>query len=456
MHVLDSTRPGPAPSAAGCRDEHDDPAEQRVERLASELMISIASHGSSAARLTSSSSTDEPRARPRRHRAVRHRRHVDGAARPYGRRHGAPLGLAFVAVASALRVPAVAELLKTHAPGGTHEVAKHVALVAGCLFVGVWAYSTTTGHAPRTRYVALAAGLVGGAMIALAVASGPWTTLDLDAQTSDRPLMWFYRALYYGTFVAATATFAVSCVRTRSRRPVRLRWGMDVAAAGALVAVVWAVVSFVALLLHEPGSAEPYLVLGVRTRYLVLAASVLLTVGIVGQLASSAAYARERRRDLEHLHAFVVATVGDGGLPGSSAAVDEYHRTIEIFDGLAALALHSRRDDVDHVRVAVPGSPREVILAYQLQVAATRRARATPRASTLTTGRTCSPTTTRCAGWGARCATGRARRRRPASSRASDPRRRCPTPSSPARLAPRRAPAGAAQPTDRRREKQRA
>ncbi|PTU58157.1 hypothetical protein DBB34_00355 [Sphaerisporangium cinnabarinum] len=286
-----------------------------------------------------------------------------------------PLGLAFVAVASALRVPAVAELLKAHAPGGTHEVAKHVALVAGCLFVGVWAYSTTTGHAPRTRSVALAAGLVGGAMVALAVASGPWTTLDLDAQTSDRPLMWVYSALYYGTFVAATATFAVSCVRTRTRRPVRLRWGMDVAAAGALVAVVWAVVSFVALLLHEPGSAEPYLVLGVRTRYLVLAASVLLTVGIVGQLASSAAYARERRRDLEHLHAFVVATVGDGGLPGSSAAVDEYHRTIEIFDGLAALSLHSRRDDVDHVRVAVPGSPREVILAYQLQVAATRRAR---------------------------------------------------------------------------------
>ncbi|WP_175008614.1 hypothetical protein [Cellulosimicrobium sp. TH-20] len=53
VHVLESTRPGPAPSAAGCRDEHDDPAEQRVERLASELMISIASHGSSAARLTS-------------------------------------------------------------------------------------------------------------------------------------------------------------------------------------------------------------------------------------------------------------------------------------------------------------------------------------------------------------------------------------------------------------------
>lgn len=55
VHVLDSIRPGPAPGPvpAGCRDEHDDPAEQRVERLASELMISIASHGSSAARLTS-------------------------------------------------------------------------------------------------------------------------------------------------------------------------------------------------------------------------------------------------------------------------------------------------------------------------------------------------------------------------------------------------------------------
>ncbi|MFI2703614.1 hypothetical protein [Cellulosimicrobium composti] len=286
-----------------------------------------------------------------------------------------PVGLGFVALASALRVPVVAELLKAHAPAGTHEVAKHVALVTGCLFVGVWAYSATTGRAPRTRHVALAAAAVGAAMVAVAVASGPWTTHDLDAQVRDRPLMWGYWALYYGTFVTATATFAVSCVRTRSRRPLRLRWGMDLAAAGAVVAVAWAVVSFVAMLLHEPGSTEPYLVLGVRTRYLVLAASVLLTVGIVGQLASSAAFARERRRDLHHLHAFLVAAVGEGGSLGSSAAVDEYHRTIEIFDGLTALALHSRRDDVDHVRIAVPGSPREVILAYQLHVAATRRAR---------------------------------------------------------------------------------
>lgn len=286
-----------------------------------------------------------------------------------------PLGLAFVALASTLRLAPVAEALKVHAPAGTHEVAKHVALVAGCLFVGVWAYSATTGRAPRTRHVALAGAGVAAAMVGLAVASGPWTTRDLDAQVEDRPLMWVYWALYYGTFVVATATFTYSCVRTRSRRPLRLRWGMDVAAGGALVAVCWAVVSFVAMLLHDPGGTEPYLVLGIRTRYLVLAASVLLTVGIVGQLVSSAAFARERRRDLEHLHAFVVGAVGDGALRGSSPAVDEYHRTIEILDGLATLALHSRRDDVDHVRIAVPGSPREVILAYQLQIAATRRAR---------------------------------------------------------------------------------
>ncbi|MFJ4233295.1 hypothetical protein [Cellulosimicrobium cellulans] len=286
-----------------------------------------------------------------------------------------PLGLGFVAVACALRVPLVADLLKEHAPAGTHEVAKHVALVTGCLFVGVWAYSATTGRAPRTRHVALAATGVGAAMVVLATASGPWTTHDLDAQVHDRPLMWGYWALYYGTFVTATATFAVSCLRTRSRRPLRLRWGMDVAGAGAVVAVAWAVVSFVAMVQHEPGSTEPYLVLGLRTRYLVLVATVLLTVGIVGQLASSASFARERRRDLGHLHAFLRAVVGDGGLRGSSAAVDEYHRTIEIFDGLTTLALHSRRDDVDHVRIAVPGSPREVILAYQLQVAAIRKTR---------------------------------------------------------------------------------
>ncbi|NEB07012.1 hypothetical protein, partial [Streptomyces sp. SID13726] len=90
-----------------------------------------------------------------------------------------PLGLGFVAVANALRVPVVADLLKEHAPAGTHEVAKHVALVTGCLFVGVWAYSATTGRAPRTRHVALAATGVGAAMVALAVASGPWATHDL-------------------------------------------------------------------------------------------------------------------------------------------------------------------------------------------------------------------------------------------------------------------------------------
>jgi len=52
VHVLDAAASGPPPAGA-CRDGYDDPAERRVERLASELMISIASHGSSASRLTS-------------------------------------------------------------------------------------------------------------------------------------------------------------------------------------------------------------------------------------------------------------------------------------------------------------------------------------------------------------------------------------------------------------------
>ncbi|MFE5021406.1 hypothetical protein, partial [Streptomyces sp. NPDC056690] len=64
-------------------------------------------------------------------------------------------------------------------------------------------------------------------------------------------------------------------------------------------------------------------------------------------IARTAAFARERRRDLGYLHTFLRAVVGDGGLRGSSAAVDEYHRTIEILEGLATLALHSRRDAVD-------------------------------------------------------------------------------------------------------------
>ncbi|NDO89130.1 hypothetical protein [Cellulosimicrobium composti] len=52
VHVLDAAA-SCSPPAGACRDGYDDPAERRVERLASELMISIASHGSSASRLTS-------------------------------------------------------------------------------------------------------------------------------------------------------------------------------------------------------------------------------------------------------------------------------------------------------------------------------------------------------------------------------------------------------------------
>ena len=53
VHVLDAAATAGAPRVGACRDGYDDPDELRVERLASELMISIASHGSSASRLTS-------------------------------------------------------------------------------------------------------------------------------------------------------------------------------------------------------------------------------------------------------------------------------------------------------------------------------------------------------------------------------------------------------------------
>ncbi|WP_264030394.1 hypothetical protein [Cellulosimicrobium sp. SH8] len=53
VHVLDAAATAGAPRVGACRDGYDDPDELRVERLASELMISIASHGSSATRLTS-------------------------------------------------------------------------------------------------------------------------------------------------------------------------------------------------------------------------------------------------------------------------------------------------------------------------------------------------------------------------------------------------------------------
>ncbi|QJW36895.1 hypothetical protein [Cellulosimicrobium protaetiae] len=53
VHVLEAVGATTAAPVGACRDGHRDPGELRVERLASELMISIASHGSSATRLTS-------------------------------------------------------------------------------------------------------------------------------------------------------------------------------------------------------------------------------------------------------------------------------------------------------------------------------------------------------------------------------------------------------------------
>jgi len=53
VHVLEAAHAVGPERAGACRDGYEDPDEVRVERLASELMISIASHGSSAVRLTS-------------------------------------------------------------------------------------------------------------------------------------------------------------------------------------------------------------------------------------------------------------------------------------------------------------------------------------------------------------------------------------------------------------------
>ncbi|MHA7134148.1 DUF6545 domain-containing protein [Oerskovia turbata] len=286
-----------------------------------------------------------------------------------------PLGLGLVALASAMRIPQVADLLRDVAPAPTHEVAKHIALVGGCVFVAAWVMTTLTGRTAPLRRLAAIVIAVAAVMTIVVHASGPWTAYDLDSQSAGRPWMWVYWTLYYGAFVASTSTFAYSALATRTRRPLALRWGMDLSAAGAIIAVAWAVISGIAMLMHEPGSVEPYLVLGIRTRYLILASSVLVTTGIVGHLVCASALARERRRDLARLHEVVTAAVDDVVLPHATAGVAAYHRTIEILDAMAALSRHSRAEDVERVLAVAPGSTREVVLAYQLQIAAARRAR---------------------------------------------------------------------------------
>jgi hypothetical protein len=288
-----------------------------------------------------------------------------------------PLGLGFVCLASAMRVPAVVPLVVEHLPTPSHEVVKHMALVSGCVLVGLWARSTLVRSSPPLGLVlALLAALL-AVMGGVVAANGPWTTEDLDLQTRGRPAMWLYWTVYYGAFAAGTTLFATAAWTSRSTRALRQRWGMDAAAVGAVVGIAWAVVSLLTLLTRDPVTGLHPLD-DIQRRYLIPVSSALATIGLVGQLLTAAVQARRSRRDLEALHRFLVAAVGDEEPRPPGAPVSAYHREIEILDAVATLSHHSAPDDADHVRRTLPGLSREGVVVHQMHIAAARQARGEP------------------------------------------------------------------------------
>ena len=297
--------------------------------------------------------------------ALRHRSHLDGD-------RALTWGLGLVAAASALRIDAVESFVLTSAPAGLHELAKHALLVAGCLCIAAWVQGTQ-GRRPRPRFVVTGVVGVVSVLVVVFVLNGPWERRDFDFQTAGKPWMALYWAAYYGAFLWATATFGVSTLRARGERPRGGRWGMDLAAAGAFVGVLWALLSAVNIVLQEPDGVEQFRVLGIRTRYLIATSSVLLTIGIMGHLLTAARTRRRRRADLSALHAHLVDTVAESRLRAVRPEVAEYHRTIEIMDALATLARYSEPQDAARVRSLVGEAPEPVLRALQIDVAATRR-----------------------------------------------------------------------------------
>ncbi|GAA3221395.1 DUF6545 domain-containing protein [Oerskovia jenensis] len=297
--------------------------------------------------------------------ALRHRSHLDGD-------RGLTWGLGLVAAASALRIDAVESFLLTSAPAGVHELAKHALLVAGCLCIAAWVQGTQ-GRRPRPRHVVVGVACVVSVLVVVFVLNGPWERRDFDFQTAGKPWMALYWATYYGAFWWATATFGISTLRARDERPRGARWGMDLAAAGAFVGVLWALLSAVNIVLQDPEATEQFRLLGVRTRYLIAASSLLLTIGIMGHLLTAARTRRRRRADLGALHAHLVDAVAESRLPAVRPEVAEYHRTIEIMDALATLARYSAPRDAEQVRSLVGRAPEPVLRALQIDVAATRR-----------------------------------------------------------------------------------
>ena len=293
-----------------------------------------------------------------------------------------PLGLACVTVASALRVPGVVVSVQQLTGAPVDAVARHTALVVACVLVSGWVMQTLTGRTPRTSIVVGACLGAGTVLVATFWASAPWVATDMDTQVEGKPLMAAYWVVYYGAFLCATAWFAHSALQSRSRRVWQLRWGTDLAAVGAGLAMLWAIVSLAGLLqlMRNPdGSA---VVLGIQTPYLIAASSVFATIGVVGQLTSAAVHARYQRSGLSHLHRYVTAAVSATVPPQTDdPTIDSYHRTIQVLDGIGTLAHYSTASDRASLAALLPAPTPEMRVAHELRMSAARLANGEARST---------------------------------------------------------------------------
>lgn len=282
-----------------------------------------------------------------------------------------PVGLSFLAGASLARLDAVERFLIAHAPPATYELVKHLTFTMGAIAIIAWVRTAMTGHQTNLLLLAATACAAAAIMLVLFIANGPWTNDDLTNQTSDKPWMAAYWLIYCTAGGLASGSFGVSAIRASRSLGLRYGWGMAVAALGAASGVAWAVVS---LINHATGSTHAReSALGQTASALITVATVLLCIGGVGHLVLAMVRKRRRDEDLRTLRDHLATAVAETRLDSAPVGLADYHATIEIMDALAVLSRYSSSSDVEHVRAAVGDAPREVLLAYQIDIAVARR-----------------------------------------------------------------------------------
>ncbi|WP_460702910.1 hypothetical protein [Myceligenerans halotolerans] len=281
------------------------------------------------------------------------------------------MGLSFLSLALLARLHVVEHYLITNAPPATYELVKHVSFTVGAISVFAWVRTALTGR--RTNYLVLI-GVAAAAvtvMVGLFLANGPWTNDDLMNQVIGRPWMAAYWLIYCGSGGFAAGAFGLSALRSSRVLGLRYGWGMAIAAAGGAAGVVWAVTSLIGVASVHPRARES--ILGMTASALTTVATALLCIGAIGHLFLAIARKRRRQEDLRELHQHLRSTVAETSLESPRSELAQFHASIEIMDALAVLSRFSDVDDVGRVRAVIGDAPREVHLAYQIDIAAARR-----------------------------------------------------------------------------------